>query len=332
MHNVIYHAKDLPNEWDEVCKNNIYMSRSFLEFMEKANDCKQTYHLIYDNNELLSCFVMFKKWYNLFVFTKLKIFLPINFIYLPLSVSHPSIIWNDKNNILSETLKDIKGLKLILNVSNEKLDGFAKGNYLPICELENKWSSFEDYINSMRTNYRRRINKAISKGNDLKIAELNSNSLFDDQMYSLYEQVFNHSEYSLEKLSIDFFRNNISKTFTFNNNDKCIGFIQIIEDRLNDMLIFEFCGYDYDVAHDYDIYYNMLSFIVKYGIENNFKRIQLGQTAYDAKLKFGSKMYRNFYLLSHSNPLINAIIQKINNFLEFDVPEYNFNVFKEVVI
>ena len=31
-------------------------------------------------------------------------------------------------------------------------------------------------------------------------------------MYDLYEQVFNHSEYSLEKLTVDFFRNDLAKT------------------------------------------------------------------------------------------------------------------------
>ena len=39
---------------------------------------------------------------------------------------------------------------------------------------------------------------------------LENNKDFTDEMYQLYEQVFEHSQYSLEKLSADFFRNDIS--------------------------------------------------------------------------------------------------------------------------
>jgi hypothetical protein len=93
------------------------------------------------------------------------------------------------------------------------------------------------------------------------------------------------------------------------------------------MLIFEFCGYNYEIANTYDIYHNMLIKITQYAIENGFKYVQFGQTAYDAKLKFGSKMYYNYFLLSHSNKFINWLIKKKIHWLEYKVQEYDFNVF-----
>ena len=47
MYKRINKASDLPKEWDKLCKNNIYMSRSFLKFMEEVNYCNQSYHLFY---------------------------------------------------------------------------------------------------------------------------------------------------------------------------------------------------------------------------------------------------------------------------------------------
>lgn len=330
MYKRIENAKDLPKEWDKLCKNNIYMSKKFMMFMEKVNYCNQSYHLFYKNNKLYIGFMMFERRFNLFIFTnKYKINLPMKFIYLPLSVSHPSIVWNEDKTELTKVLNSMKGIKIIINVDTEELDNFSKGHYLPICTLENKWNTFDEYLNSMRASYRRRINQALKKGESIVYELLPDNKDFTLEMYNLYEQVFDHSEYSLEKLTVDFFRNDIAKTILLKINNKIEAFIQLIEDRNNDMLIFEFCGYNYEIAHDYDIYYNMLSEITKYAIDNKFKYVQFGQTAYDAKLKFGAKMYYNYYLLSHSNKFINALIRKYNDKLQYKVVDYDFNVFKE---
>ena len=331
MYKRIEHAKDLPKEWDTLCKNNIYMSRSFMKFMEKVNYCNQSYHLFYKNKKLYSCFMMFERKFNLFIFTKYKINVPMKFIYLPLSVSHPSIIWDKDKKEVTKVLHSMKGIKIIINVDKEELKGFAKGHYLPICILENKWDTWDEYINSMRASYRRRINLALEKGKSIEYELLKNNKDFKDEWYDLYEQVFYHSEYSLEKLTADFFRNDISKTILLKINNKVEAFVQLIEDRNNDMLIFEFCGYNYEIAHNYDIYYNMLATITRYAIDNKFKYVQFGQTAYDAKMKFGAKMYYNYYLLSHSNKLLNNLIKKYNSFLQYKVVDYNFNVFNEVI-
>lgn len=328
MYKRIEKAADLPEEWDVLCNNNIYMSRSFLDFMEKVNYCNQSYHLFYKNNKLYSCFMMFERRFNLFIFTKYKINVPMKFIYLPLSVSHPSIIWNQDKTEVNKVLNKMKGIKILINIDKEELDGFAKGHYLPICVLENRWDSWDDYLGSMRASYRRRIKLALKKGKAIEYELLDNNKDFKDEWYELYEQVFNHSEYSLEKLTADFFRNDISKTILLKIKNKVEAFVQLIEDRNNDMLIFEFCGYNYDIAHEYDIYYNMLATISKYAIDNKFKYVQFGQTAYDAKMKFGAKMFYNYYLLSHSNRLINKLIKKYNSFLQYKVVDYNFNVFK----
>lgn len=329
MYKRIEFAKDLPEEWDILCRDNIYMSRSFMQFMEKVNYCNQSYHLFYKEDKLYSCFMMFERKFNLFIFTKYKVNVPMKFIYLPLSVSHPSIVWNDDKKEVTDVLHKMKGVKILINIDKEELDGFSKGHYLPICILENKWNTWEEYLGAMRANYRRRILQALKKGERIQYELLKDNKDFTDEWYKLYEQVFDHSEYSLEKLTADFFRNDIAKTVLLKIDGKVEAFIQLIEDRNNDMLIFEFCGYNYEIGHQYDIYYNMMAEITKYAIEHKFKYVQFGQTAYDAKMKFGAKMYYNYYLLSHGNRFLNWLIKKYNNFLQYKVTDYSFNVFRE---
>lgn len=328
MYKVIKTANDLPPEWDELCKDNIYMSRHFMQFMEKVNYCNQSYHLFYRDNTLYTCFMMFERKFNLFIFTdKYKINCPMKFIYLPLSVSHPSIVFADDKTELEDTLNKMKGLKIIINVGEEQLRGFSKGHYLPICILENKWNSFDEYLQNMRSGYRRRIHQALKKNAEIEYTFLEDNRDFTDEMYKLYEQVYHHSRYSLEKLTAEFFRNDISKILLLSIKGKVEAFIQMIEDRNNDMLIFEFCGYNYEIAKEYDIYHNMLIQMTRYAIEHKFRYLQFGQTAYDAKLKFGADMYYNYFLLSHSNKFINRLIKKKIHWLEYKVVDYNFNVF-----
>ena len=329
MYQRIERAKDLPPEWDELCEKNIYMSRTFMDFMERVNPCNQSYHLFYQGEKLYSCFMMFERRFNLFIFTKYHVNVPMKFVYLPLSVSHPSIVWSEDKTEVGKTLRKMKGIKIIINVGEEELEGFAKGHYLPICVLENRWNTWEDYLGSMRSSYRRRIHQALEKGKEIQYLELANNQDFTDEDYQLYEQVFNHSEYSLEKLTADFFRNDIAKTILLQIDGKTQAFLQLIEDPGNEMLIFEFCGYNYEIAHQYDIYYNMLAYIARYAIDHGFRYVQFGQTAYDAKLKFGATMYYNYYLLSHRNPLLNYLINKKNSYLQYKVTDYHFNVFKD---
>ena len=329
MYKVIQYAKDLPEEWNELCKKNIYMGKDFLAFMEKANDCHQSYHLFYKEGQLYSCFMMFERKFNLFIFTKRKFFCNIKFIYLPLSVSHPGIVFGEDPSEVADVLNRMKGVKLLLNIGSETLDHFIKGHYLPICVLENKWNTFEEYLNDTRTSYRRRIRQALKKGEALQIEVLGDNKKFTQEMYELYEQVFSRSEYSLEKLSPDFFRNDIAETVLFKANGKIEAFVQLIDNKPEEMLIFEFVGYNYEKLFEYDLYYNILIYITKYGIEHGFKYIQYGQTAYDPKLRFGPQMYHNYFLVSHSNRFLHWLLKKNIRRLEYKVQEYHFNVFKE---
>lgn len=330
MYRSIKSAKELPVEWDQLTSDNLYMSKSFLCFMERVNPCNQSYHLFYQEDRLYSCFLMFERKFNLLIFTdRFKLTCNMKFIYLPLSVSHPSIVFSTDMSEVDGVLNKMKGIKIIINTKqNEVLKHFAQGDYLPICILENKWKSFEEYLKSMRSNHRRRINQALKKGEEIQCEWLKDNREFTDEMYELYEQVLNNSTYSLEKLEKEFFQNEISKTMILKVKGNIEAFIQIIEDRKNDMLIFEFCGYNYEAAHLYDLYWNMLIQITKYSIDNHFRYLQYGQTAYDAKLKFGATMHYNYFLLSHSNRFINKLIQKSIRFMQYKVKLYDFNVFR----
>ena len=89
--------------------------------------------------------------------------------------------------------------------------------------------------------------------------------------------------------------------------ERPVGFVQMIENGAE--LVFAFVGLDYDCNATYDIYHNLLLRMVAYAIDGGFERLELGQTAEDAKLRLGGR-YRPLRMhMRHSNPLLNAVVR-----------------------
>ncbi|HHZ00969.1 MAG TPA: hypothetical protein GYA03_07735, partial [Tissierellia bacterium] len=61
-----------------------------------------------------------------------------------------------------EVIKKRKGLKIILNADKEIL---KNARTLSSFVFENTFETFDDYLNKLRSSYRRRINKALKHRN-----------------------------------------------------------------------------------------------------------------------------------------------------------------------
>ena len=320
----------VPDSWDSVIGDNLYMSKDFLSFMEGVDKCNQKYYMLFDDGKLDTVFMSYvRKKYNLAMFTKFNLYQKMTMIYVPLSVTRPGIAYGKHLDKAMDFIKTIKGPKMLLNIGDVDPRGYAKGLTCPKCILTNRFSSFEDYLNSLRSNYRYRYNKCFKKSLPLKLEYLEDNKNFTEEMYKCYLQVYNKSKIRVEKLPIDFFRGKYFKIFVLKNEDKVVGFGQMLENGTE--LIFEFVGVDYEYNDTYDTYHRILLEIVKYGIEHKFETIDFGQTADESKLKLGSEYTMLYAYLHHSNKLINAINQKLARHIEYRPITTNYRVFKEKV-
>jgi hypothetical protein len=116
---------------------------------------------------------------NIAMFTPFKLPVIMHSVYFPFTLSKPAgIFGNETRQETAEFLKSLKGFKMILNIDkNCTLDGFAGGLICPKCVLEIKWNSFEEYMSSLRSGYRRRYNSAFEKSKDLKFYLLKNNKI-----------------------------------------------------------------------------------------------------------------------------------------------------------
>jgi hypothetical protein len=318
MFKIYYRAEELPKLWDELAGDNIFLKRAVLNSLEALNPCSQSYHM---NEDFSLAFVRYKIELDLFTFSKsLKLRVPMNIIGIALSVSKSGFTVDaHKLEELSSYIKSFKGLQVVLN-STAALK-LPTGRTLPVCLLQIKWQSFQQYIDSMRSNYRHRVHKALKKFSNVEIEKLEDNSSFDKDMYKLYEEVYENSKEKLEKLSIEFFRKFPAVIFKFTADSRTLGFVQLIEN--GEEIIFLLGGFDHSLNTSYDSYMNMLLFIIEYGIKNNFKYIDLGQTAEETKLKLGAvQQGRNMHVF-HSNPIYNFFINSLIS--KFSYKEYKIN-------
>lgn len=321
----------VPDKWNNLIGDNLYLSKDFLSFIEINDKCNQKYYMIYDDNDELDTIFMsyVREDFDIATFAKFDMVTPTTLIYVPLSVTRPGMIGNKCIDFAFDYIKKIKGPKMVLNLGDLNPKGYAKGMNCSKCIFTNKYNSFDDYMNSLRSNYRRRYKKAFEKSKSLTIELLDDNSKFTEEMYDCYLQVVNKSSMVIEVLPIEFFRGKYFKIFVLKNETKVVGFYQLIENGTE--LIFEFVGVDYNYNEVYDTYHRMLLEIMRYGIDNGFKTIDYGQTADETKLKLGCKYEMLYAYLNHSNIFINFIYKLLVRFITFKPLEEKFNVFKEEI-
>lgn len=290
-----------------------------LSMLEKINPCNQYYEL---TDECL--IISYDLKLNLFNF---KNIFPLNaktqIIGLPISLSQKGYI-GDINKVI-EITKKRKGLKIILNADEQIIEG---AKTLSTFLFENNYETFDEYLSKLRSTYRRRINKALSKRNDLIINKI-KRSDFNEDHYNLYLSIMKRTENPLETLPIEFFKYYEAEIYEFidRSDGHVVGFIQMKE--FGDKLCFLFGGFNKEDIEKYDIYYNMLQKIIETGIEKKVKTIEFGQTAEESKLKIGCKEVYKYLYVHHSNFILNFIIQRLLPIMSYKSYKTEHHVFKE---
>ncbi len=292
----------------------------YLKQLERLNPCEQFY-MGNQKGFLLGYHLKL----NLLNFTRIFSWsISCRMVGFPLSVSEKGYFGD--SSLITTWIKSFKGMTVVLNGCDD-LD-LPKGMTLSSYKLQLGYKTFDDYIKHMRSPYRYRINKAVKLGKNLSVMPLTSNHDFDQSLYKLYLEVFEASQDKLECLSIDFFRQIPSEIYVFRakGSHDPLGFVQLL--REGDELLFMFGGFKRDKNRQYDLYMNMLLFIVREGIKSGAATIEFGQTAEETKSKLGCKVVKKYLYVYHSNSLINACLKKIVPCFSYKPYEVNHRVFK----
>jgi len=301
---------------DNVFKEEVI---SILGLLEKLNPCEQQYEL---SNDYIV--VSYNLQINLFNFKNL---FPLNVkfqvIGFPISISQKGYF--GEQSLVIKSIEKRKGLKIVLNDDMKFKNGEKT---LSTFIFENKFSTFEEYIEVLRSPYRRRINKALFCRKNIEIRKFDFCE-FSINHYNLYLSIMKRTENPLETLPIEFFKSYEAELYEFldKTTKEVIGFVQL--KVIKDKLYFLFGGFRKEDIDKYDIYYNMLIKIIEIGIEKKVQYIEFGQTAEECKLKVGCQEVPKYLYVHHSNPILNYAIQKLVPLFSYKPYNVKHHVFKQ---
>lgn len=327
----IFRAFDLPEIWDYAVVD-YFQTREFLNHTEKYNPCNQRYYLLYRKGIFETGVVVYTMKLDLLTYLNIPSPFRMNISGIPCSVSASGIIGNP--NYLTQMIGHIKtrekGLLLFLNLaSNIEEENMISGKTLPTIILSNHFQSWENYLGTMKADYRRRVRQLTLPFSEIQKQQF-ACSRFDSLMYNQYLEVLKRSKGKLETLSLEFFMNlpsNFNLTALY-SAEKLIGWY--ISSTFHQKFYFFLGGVDYKVNRQFNTYFNILQNVVREGIEKGASVIDLGQTAEIPKLRLGGKLVEKKMGAYHSNRIMRSLLKAGKSLLEYSTAVPETHVFKEI--
>jgi hypothetical protein len=198
---------------------------------------------------------------------------------------------------------------------NFSLNGYRRVPSMPAAILDLEFSSFEEFMTTrlskvFRKNLRRKF-KALEKVPPLELEVLTDATPLVDEIFPLYMQTFQRSEFKFEELTKEYFclmgqiMPERSRYFIWRQQGRIVAFslCQVHGGILYDLDV----GLDYDVALDLHLYFVTWRDIIQWCLANGVKRYHTGPLNYDPKLHLRMKLSPQDLYARHASPWINPI-------------------------
>ena len=221
----------------------------------------------------------------------------------------------------------LKEFPVRYRVSLESLldGGFTRVPSMPMTTLNIEYKDFDDYLSrnlspATRGKIRRKLRVAERAQPPITMTvETDATAIVDD-IYPLYEKVFQRSPMQFEKLTKEFM-SEIGKRmpdkvrfFVWRQDTRIIAFglctIQA------DNICHEYVGFDYSVAFDLNLYYRVFHDIIEWAIANGYKRFYSGSLNYDPKWHLRQSLYPVDLYVRHTSGIVNAGLKRVLPLME----------------
>ena len=321
--------ESLDTNWDNLA-DFYFQKKIFLNYLHVYNPCDQRYYELYRNNILVAGTLVYTLRINIFTFANIPSPAKVTVIGLPVSVASPPVIGDasEFEYLLSELIKIESGIILGLNLTEDYLKGKVLNlRTLPTIVLHLICNSIENYENSLRHNYRRRIHKIREKFRD--VTSITSDCMvFNKQHYDLYLQIMKKTTTKLETLSLDFFKYlpvNFQLTTFYSNGQMLYWNIVCIDEHV---MFFFFGGMNYSLRDKYQSYNNNLYSMIESAINLKYNTLDFGQTAEIAKIRFGGEKSERRMFVYHRNLLVFSLLKIFRSLITYSKTTKSSRVFK----
>lgn len=180
--------------------------------------------------------------------------------------------------------------------------------------LPQEWHSFDDYLGAITSKYRVRARKILQTSHQLTSRELTADELQEniEKVYQLYRNVADKADFNIARLPKDYYPAQLRqspdmyKVFGYFLEGRMVGFMTLF--ILPYKTEVHYCGIDYSINKEHNLYQRMLYDVVKYATEHDLRLLHFGRTAPEVKSTIGAIPQPMYGYLRHRNPLVNALM------------------------
>jgi len=208
---------------------------------------------------------------------------------------------------------------LMKNLSNL---GYQSNTGTKTFYLDVKWSSFEGYLNSLKSMNRHSVRREIRKcaENGVTIKESDFKDLSEkmsglvSNLLSKYGSNSNDNIFDSRYFdSLNQYGKNKTKVFVAEKNGEVVGFsLSLHQGNTLDVFM---CGFNYQIQTSTDFTYFYLCYYapIQWGIEHGIKKLYYRRKSDRAKLYRGCKKERTFAFVKCHDPVLGFCLKKVLN-------------------
>ena len=214
-------------------------------------------------------------------------------------------------------------------------NGYARVPSMPGVKLDLDFDTFEEYMGThlskvTRKGLRRKFKKAAS-GAPIEMEVLCDVSRIIEEIYPLYDAVFERAEFRFEKLTKEYLCEigtqmpDRVRFFIWRQSGKIIAFnlCFVHGSDLYDGVL----GLDYSVALDLHLYFITWRDTIQWALKNGIKRYYSGPLNYDSKRHFRCDLVPLDLYVYHTSRWINPIFRRLVKWLEPTRHDPNIRLF-----
>jgi len=203
-------------------------------------------------------------------------------------------------------------------------NGYQRAPSMPSARLEFDFATFEQFMMEklskvFRKNLRRKL-RASEEGPPITMEVMNDATHLVDEIFPLYLQTFERSDFSFEKLTKEYFcllgqrLPDRVRYFIWRREGRIIAFnlSMIHEGTLYDLDI----GLDYSVALELSLYFRTWRDMIEWSLQNGLKAYQTGPLNYDPKLHLKLRLAPQDLYARHNWAVFNPFFRLAIKYLE----------------
>ena len=197
--------------------------------------------------------------------------------------------------------------------------GYRRAESPAMHELDARFKDFADYCAALKSHYRNDVRRSERKfrASGLKVAQLRDadeiRRLYTPEVHRLYEAVVAKSPVKLEVLPIKFFHEltrrlpDLVSLTAITDGNRIVAFNWGLMD--GPVHHYLFCGMDYAVARDADLYFNLMYHQLDDALRRGPERIEVGQTADTFKARLGCRATPRYFFVKPCGRLAAAALR-----------------------